>query len=128
MTNVFGWRTGWECRGAGGAAPRCWSGCGRDWNKLIFDEPALEHRLRRHVHALAGTIGERNVWRPDALHAAADYIRSAFGSAGCEVVPPSLLNSSSRSSEIRSITQRTGLRCIDGLCCASAKRGSKSIS
>jgi len=55
----------------------------------IFDEPALEHRLRRHVHALAGTIGERNVWRPDALHAAADYIRSAFGSAGCEVVPQS---------------------------------------
>ena len=56
---------------------------------LLFDEPALEHRLRRHVHALAGTIGERNVWRPDALHAAADYIRSAFVSAGCEVVPQS---------------------------------------
>jgi len=47
------------------------------------------HRLRRHVVALAGTIGERNVWRPDALHAAADYIRGAFASAGCEVVAQS---------------------------------------
>jgi Zn-dependent M28 family amino/carboxypeptidase len=47
------------------------------------------HRLRRHVVALAGAIGERNVWRPDALHAAADYIRGAFASAGCEVVAQS---------------------------------------
>lgn len=38
----------------------------------------LESRLRRHVETLAGDIGERNVWRPQALHAAADYIRSSW--------------------------------------------------
>ncbi len=56
---------------------------------LVIDEPGLEERLRRHVVELAGTIGERNVWQPEALHAAADYIRSAFASAGCEVEPQS---------------------------------------
>jgi len=52
-------------------------------------DPELEPQLRRHVLALAGTIGERNVWRPDALHAAIRYIRCAFAEAGCEVVPQS---------------------------------------
>jgi Zn-dependent M28 family amino/carboxypeptidase len=42
----------------------------------------LEQRLRRHVHALAGEIGERHVWRPQALHAAADYIRAQFAASG----------------------------------------------
>jgi hypothetical protein len=32
-------------------------------------------RLRDHVQALAGEIGERNVFHPEALQAAADYIR-----------------------------------------------------
>ncbi|MDP1650867.1 MAG: M28 family peptidase [Rubrivivax sp.] len=50
-------------------------------------ELVSERRLRRHVQALAQTIGERNVWRPDALHAAADYIRGAFAEAGCEAAP-----------------------------------------
>ena len=50
-------------------------------------EPASQRRLRRHVQTLAQTIGERNVWRPDALHAAADYIRGAFAEAGCNVEP-----------------------------------------
>ena len=31
-------------------------------------------RLKRHVHTLAGEIGERNVDRPDGLRRAADYI------------------------------------------------------
>jgi Zn-dependent M28 family amino/carboxypeptidase len=53
----------------------------------VRDEPSLEQRLRGHVVTLAGTIGERNVWRPKALHAAADYIRTSFTSAGCVVVP-----------------------------------------
>lgn len=39
-------------------------------------------RLRRHVQALAGDIGERNVWRPAALRAAADYIREEFEAVG----------------------------------------------
>ncbi len=49
--------------------------------------PVPAQRLRRHVAALAGAIGERHVWRPEALHAAADYARAAFTAAGCEVRP-----------------------------------------
>jgi Zn-dependent M28 family amino/carboxypeptidase len=45
----------------------------------------LEQRLRRHVQALAGEIGERHVWRPRALHAAAHYIRSQFEASGFTV-------------------------------------------
>lgn len=45
----------------------------------------LEERLRRHVQALAGEIGERHVWRPQALHAAAAYIRAQFEAAGFAV-------------------------------------------
>jgi Zn-dependent M28 family amino/carboxypeptidase len=41
-----------------------------------------EARLRRHVQALAGEIGERHVWRPQALHAAADYIRGEIETLG----------------------------------------------
>lgn len=55
-------------------------------------EPPLPHpgaplpqRLRAHVHALAGAIGERHAWRPAALHAAAHYIRRALADAGCDV-------------------------------------------
>lgn len=43
---------------------------------------ALEERLRRHVQALAGEIGVRHVWRPQALRAAAGYIRAQFEGAG----------------------------------------------
>jgi Zn-dependent M28 family amino/carboxypeptidase len=42
-------------------------------------------RLRRHVQSLAGEIGERNVWRPKALRAAADYIRGEFEALGYSV-------------------------------------------
>jgi Zn-dependent M28 family amino/carboxypeptidase len=37
--------------------------------------PTLADRLRGHVSHLAVEIGQRNVFRPDALHAAADYVR-----------------------------------------------------
>jgi Zn-dependent M28 family amino/carboxypeptidase len=46
---------------------------------------ALEDRLRRHVQVLAGEIGERHVWRPQALRAAAEYIRQQFSAAGYAV-------------------------------------------
>jgi Zn-dependent M28 family amino/carboxypeptidase len=36
--------------------------------------PDLAEALSHHVHALAGEIGERNVFRPEALAAAEDYI------------------------------------------------------
>lgn len=42
-------------------------------------------RLRRHVQALAGDIGERNMWRPQALGAAAAYIEGEFTALGYEV-------------------------------------------
>ena len=45
----------------------------------------LEERLRAHVAALAGAIGERNVGRPQALRAAADYIRSEWSAQGYRV-------------------------------------------
>jgi Zn-dependent M28 family amino/carboxypeptidase len=48
---------------------------------------ALEERLRRHVRALAGEIGERHVWRPKALHAAAGYIRRELEALGLAVAP-----------------------------------------
>jgi len=46
----------------------------------------LSARLRRHVAWLADRIGERNVWRPEALRAAAAYIRGELEALGCEVV------------------------------------------
>jgi Zn-dependent M28 family amino/carboxypeptidase len=44
-------------------------------------EPLAE-RLHAHVARLAREIGERNVWRPVALHAAADYIRDEWRRQG----------------------------------------------
>jgi Zn-dependent M28 family amino/carboxypeptidase len=52
-------------------------------------ESILEQRLRGHVVTLASAIGERHVWRPEALHAAADYVRQALTDAGCAVTPQS---------------------------------------
>ena len=49
----------------------------------------LESRLRRHVNTLAGDIGARNVWRPEALEAAARYIEGEFSDLGYEVAAQS---------------------------------------
>ncbi|WP_262488997.1 M28 family peptidase [Halomonas sp. ANAO-440] len=51
---------------------------------LDEEAQALYGRLHGHVLQLAGEIGERHYWRPDALHAAADYIEHAFQAAGHE--------------------------------------------
>lgn len=45
----------------------------------------LTDRLRAHVALLATEIGERNVLRPQALHAAADYIRGQWTMMGYQV-------------------------------------------
>jgi Zn-dependent M28 family amino/carboxypeptidase len=50
----------------------------------------MDDRLHRHaseelladVEMLAGTIGERHMWRPSALHRAADYVRQALALSG----------------------------------------------
>ena len=49
------------------------------------EEPALTRHLRLHVEQLAGTIGERNVFRPTALHAAALYIGREWDQQGYAV-------------------------------------------
>lgn len=48
-------------------------------------KPLLEQRLQLHVEKLASEIGERNVWQPKALYAAADYIRDTWSQLGYEV-------------------------------------------
>ncbi len=50
------------------------------------DEPAVRERLERHVTMLAGDIGERNLWHPRELDAAAEYIERVFEEAGYAVV------------------------------------------
>ena len=45
----------------------------------------LEERLRRHVARLAGEIGPRGIFRPEALAAAADYIESEWRAQGYAV-------------------------------------------
>ena len=47
-----------------------------------MDSSGTESRLRAHVEALAGTIGERHLLRPHALAAAADYIDAAWQAQG----------------------------------------------
>ncbi len=47
--------------------------------------PPDADRLRGHVVQLAGVIGERNIWRPDALQAAADYIGQEWRRQGHDV-------------------------------------------
>jgi Zn-dependent M28 family amino/carboxypeptidase len=42
----------------------------------------LAARLGVHVEMLAGTIGERHMWRPTALYQAADYIKQTFAASG----------------------------------------------
>lgn len=46
---------------------------------------ALVQQLKRHVQTLAGDIGERNVYRPAALEAAARYIESELAGIGYAV-------------------------------------------
>ncbi len=52
---------------------------------LSAEERLIHDNLRRHVGELAGRIGERNVWRPEALGAAAGYIRGTLEGAGYAV-------------------------------------------
>jgi len=45
---------------------------------MTMNKPLTEDRLRAHVWQLAGEIGERNVFRPAALHAAEEYVRGIW--------------------------------------------------
>jgi Zn-dependent M28 family amino/carboxypeptidase len=46
----------------------------------------LRERLHRHVSRLAGEIGERNVWRPAALEAAATHVEATLQELGDRAV------------------------------------------
>jgi hypothetical protein len=52
---------------------------------LTAVEGDLEGRLRSHVSALAGDIGERNVFRPDRLEIASEYLETTLADLGLEV-------------------------------------------
>jgi Zn-dependent M28 family amino/carboxypeptidase len=62
---------------------------GKSWSApvppLSAEEQLIHDKLRRHVEALAERIGERNVWHPEALAAAARYIRDKLEDSGYEV-------------------------------------------
>lgn len=62
---------------------------GSSWSAAVPPLSAEEHlihdNLKRHVGMLAERIGERNVWRPEALTAAAQYIRNTLTDLGYEV-------------------------------------------
>jgi len=49
------------------------------------EEAELRERLQGHVAVLAGAIGERNLWRYEALQAAADYIEQSLRTMGYRV-------------------------------------------
>ena len=53
---------------------------------LDEQETELSRRLREHVERLAGVIGERNVYYPAELEAAAQYIEESFKAIGYEPV------------------------------------------
>lgn len=60
---------------------------------------ALRARLMRHVMVLAGEIGERNVFRPEGLKAAAKYIRAVWTAQGYSVA--------------EEVSQVAGQRCVN---------------
>jgi len=67
----------------------------------------LELRLRRHVAVLAGEIGERHVWRPAALQAAAKYISAELSSVGYQLVPQAYQACGVRCENLEVIVQGT---------------------
>jgi hypothetical protein len=51
-------------------------------DSLTGKEQAIRDELRRHVETLAGEIGERNVFLPRRLEAAAEYVETVFSNLG----------------------------------------------
>lgn len=64
-------------------------GCAGDFEPcgdgLVPATKPVEATLRRHVYALAGDIGERNLYRPEAMARAAAYIEAEFRAMGYTV-------------------------------------------
>jgi Zn-dependent M28 family amino/carboxypeptidase len=53
--------------------------------ELNGEQARLRDELRQHVQTLAGNIGERNVYLPTRLRAAAEYIENTFTNSGYKV-------------------------------------------
>ena len=66
---------------------------------------AISQQLKAHVYRLASEIGERNVFHPQALHAAEDYIRHSWQQQGYEVAAQEY-----RVNEVRSANLEVSLR------------------
>ena len=49
---------------------------------LTEEEIEISRRLRVHVGVLGGEIGERNIWTPEALKAAAEYVEHSLSELG----------------------------------------------
>ena len=71
---------------SGPAVPRPAEGQPRATSETDASLLVLSRALRRHVAHLAGTIGERHVGRPAALHAAERFIRDTWTRLGYDVV------------------------------------------
>lgn len=71
-----------------------------DQNTTSARNTLLADRLRQHVARLAGEIGERNVFRPQALHAAEAYIREVWGAEGHAVLAQEYLAADVRSANL----------------------------
>ncbi len=65
-------------------------------------------QLRQHILHLAGTIGERNVFRPQALRAAQEYIEATWRGQGYEIVTQDYSVNGVRSTNLE--VTRTGVR------------------
>ena len=52
---------------------------------MTEEETGIADGLRRHVEAVAGKIGERNVWKYDALNATVEYMTRELRDAGYAV-------------------------------------------
>ena len=77
---------GWYVTGMPGDS---WSG---PLPPLSAQQRLVRDNLQAHVGALAGRVGERNVWRPEALAAAAAYIRATLEDLGYAVRAQSFLS------------------------------------
>lgn len=69
---------------------------------LSTDEAEMRDNLKQHVSMLAGKIGERNLWRYDALKAAAEYIDRTFSAGGFSVASQ-IYRDSQTGREVRNI-------------------------
>jgi Zn-dependent M28 family amino/carboxypeptidase len=59
-----------------------WSKSYTDERLLSQPEKHVQQKLETHIHVLASKIGVRNIHRPEALEAAAQYIENSFQTLG----------------------------------------------